>query len=116
MEVELPQKMAIKAYAINQKFHVMVPNKNLIQALWPNLGPTMKHGLLQNAYGGETHLIIGPAIYWAVIDNSSGLENLINHKTNKPGILRNKFSWIVSGNLANDPGALDFAIYPIKTI
>ena len=67
MEVELPQvggkTVIIKAYAVNQKFPVMVPNKNLVQELWPNLDPTMKDEILQNAYEGETHIIIGQDNY-----------------------------------------------------
>ena len=121
VEVELPQvggnTVIIKAYAVNQKFPVMVPNKNLIQELWPNLDPTMKDEILQNAYEGETHIIIGQDNYWAVMDNGSGLENLISHKSNKSGLLRTKFGWSVSGNLNNDPGwPQTLSIYPIKTI
>ena len=41
MEIELPRvggkNVKIKAYAVNQKFPVMVPNRNLIYELWPNL-------------------------------------------------------------------------------
>ena len=77
----------------------------------------MKDEILQNTYKGETHIIIGQDNYWAVIDNSSGLENLISHKNNKSGLLRTKFGWNVSGNLSNDPGwPLKLPIYPIKTI
>ena len=95
----------------------MVQNKNLIQELWPNLDPTMKDEILQNAYDGETHIIIGQDNYWTVKDNSAGLENLISHNTNKPGLFRTKFGWRVSGNLSNDPGWLQtLSIYPIKTI
>ena len=85
MEVELPQNgsntVIIKAYAINKKF------------------PVMKDEILQNSYEGETHIIIGQDNCWTVIDNSSGLENFISHKTNKSGILRTKFCWSASGNL-----------------
>ena len=51
------------------------------------------------------------------MDNSSGLENLISHKSNKSGLLRTKFGWSVSGNLNNDPGwPQTLSMYPIKTI
>ena len=67
VEVELPQvggnTVIIKAYAVNQNFPVMVPNKNLIQELWPNLDPKMKYEILQNAYEGEIHIIIGQDNY-----------------------------------------------------
>ena len=63
MEVELPRiggnNIKIKAYALNQKFPIMVPNRNLIYELWPNLDIKLKHEILQNAYEGETHIIIG---------------------------------------------------------
>ena len=53
MEIELPQAggnyMKIKAYAVNQKYPVMVPNRNLIQELWPNRDPIMKDEILQIA-------------------------------------------------------------------
>ena len=81
MEVELPQvdgkTVIIKAYAVNKELPVMVPNKKLIQELWPNLEPEygILDEILQNAYEGETHIIIGQDNYWAVIDNSAGLEN-----------------------------------------
>ena len=90
MEIELPQvggnNVKIKAYAVNQKFPVMVPNRNLIQesfAQLPNLEPKMKYEILQNAYEGETHIIIGQDNYWAMVDNSFGLENLISHENHK---------------------------------
>ena len=121
MEVELPRvggnNVKIKAYAVNQKFPVMVPNRNLIQELWPNLEPKLKHEILQNAYEGETHIIIGQDNYWAMVDNSSGLENLISHENHKSGLLRTKFGWSVSGNLSNNPGwPQSLSIYPIKSI
>ena len=95
----------------------MVPNRNLIQELWPNLEPKMKYEILQNAYEGETHMIIGQDNYWAMVDNSSGLENLISHKNNKSGLLRTKLGWSVSGNLSNNPGwPQTLSIYPIKSI
>ena len=53
----------------------------------------MKYEILQNAYEGETHLIIGQDNYWAMVDNSSGLENLISHENNSSGILRTIFVW-----------------------
>ena len=121
MEVELPRvggnNVKIKAYAVNQKFPVMVPNRNLIQKLWPNLDSKLKHEILQNAYEGETHIIIGQDNYWAMVDNVSGLENLISHENNLSGLLRTKFGWSVSGNLSNNPGwPQTLSIYPIKSI
>ena len=68
MEVNLPRvggnKVKIKACAVNQKFPAMVPNRNLIQKLWPNLEPKLKHEILQNAYERETHITIGQDNYW----------------------------------------------------
>ena len=50
IEIQLPQvgvnNVMIKAYAVNQKFSVMVPNRNLIQELWHNLDPIMKDEIL----------------------------------------------------------------------
>ena len=121
MEVELPRvggnNVKIKAYAVNQKFPVMVPNRNLIYKLWPNLDSKLKHEILQNAYEGETHIIIGQDNYWAMVDNSSGLENLISHENHKSGLLRTEFGWSVSGNLSNNPGwPQTLSIYHIKSI
>ena len=121
MEVESPpvgvNNVKIKTYAVNRKFPVIVPNRNLIQEFWPNLEPKMKYEILQNAYEGGTYLIIGQDNYWAMVDNSSGLENLISHENKKSGLLRTKFGWSVSGNLSNNPGwPQTFSIYPIKSI
>ena len=121
LEVELPRvggnNVKIKAYAVNQKFPVMVPNRNLIQELWPNLDSKLKHEILQNAYEGETHIIIGQNNYWVMVDNSSRLENLISNKNNNSGLLRTEFGWSVSGNLSNNPGwPQTLSIYPIKSI
>ena len=73
MEFELPRvggnNMKTKAYAVNQKFSVMVPNRNLIQELWPNFEPKMKHEILQNAYEGETHILLVKIIigkWWTI--------------------------------------------------
>ena len=108
MEVELPQvggnNVKIKAYAVDQKFSLMVLNRKLIQELWPNLNTRMRYEILHNAYEGETHIIIGQDNYWAMVDNVSGLENLISHENNKSGLLRTKFGWSVCGNLSNNPG------------
>ena len=95
----------------------MVPNRNVTYKLWPNLDFSLKHEILQNAYEGETHIIIGQDNYWAMVDNGSGLENLISHENNMSGLLRTKFGWSVSGNLSNDPGwPQTLSIYPIKSI
>ena len=51
----------------------------------------MKDEILQNANEGDTHLIIGQDSLWAMVDNSSGMENLIVHEFNSSGILRSKF-------------------------
>ena len=50
----------------------------------------MKYEVLQNAYEGETRIIIGQDNYWVEVDNSFGLENLISHENNRSGILRTK--------------------------
>ena len=36
----------------------MIPNRNLIQALWPSFDSKMKDEILQNAYEGEMQIII----------------------------------------------------------
>ena len=92
MEVELSHNVKINAYAIKQEFSFMEPNKKLIQYLWPNLDSHILEEILHNAYEGETHLIIGQDNYWALMDNSVGLENLIAHNNMQLGIIRTKFS------------------------
>ena len=52
----------------------MVPNRNLVQELWPNLEPKMKYEILKDVYEGETHIIIGQDNYWAMVDNSFRLK------------------------------------------
>ena len=117
MEVELSHNVKINAYAIKQEFSFMEPNKKLIQYLWPNLDSHILEEILHNAYEGETHLIIGQDNYWALMDNSVGLENLITHNNMQSGIIRTKFGWSISGNLSNNPGwPQALSNNPIKTI
>ena len=57
----------------------------------------MNDEVLQNEYEDETHPIIGKDISWAIIENSSGLENFISLKlTNRVSSEPNSIGVIVA--------------------